>query len=354
MKRSFSYVLNENKIRSNSTKIKDLQASNAKTVRLSLSNYNSNHIKEKIHRIQQQINSYKISNIKRSNELINNTKKYFSKKSLIFSLREDLEYHKKINYNYTAYERYTTDLCKCFKRNFEEIYIYKVNLTKELQDFIILLQEYEETKQELIKEKKLIRQSNDDIIKYKLEEQMKLNMQLTKLNEDLEKQNYTLNDLNNILKSNLSLNENNLKSLQNEELKYNEKLEKLEKAYKRLMNKYNYYEDIINNERKKKYVDETSINKEEKEESKIKLKEETLKNNYLKKVISDIKTKMDQIHSNNSNMTNTNSNSNFINYKSLGGKSLKKSDDKIKSNKSNELTISKLTESKFNYSSNMS
>ena len=120
------------------------------------------------------------------------------------------------------------------------------------------------------------------------------------------------------------------------------------------MNKYNYYKDIINNIRNKKYVDENTINKEEKEESKIKLKEETLKNNYLKKVISDIKTKMDQIHSNNSNMTNTNSNSNFINYKSLGGKSLKKSDDKIKSNKSNELTISKLTESKFNYSSNMS
>ena len=183
---------------------------------------------------------------------------------------------------------------------------------------------------------------------------MKLNMQLTKLNEDLEKQNYTLKDLNNILKNNLSLNENNLKSLQNEELKYNEKLEKLERAYKRLMNKYNYYEDIINNERKKKYIDENTINKEEKEESKIKLKEETLKNNYLKKVISDIKTKMDQIHSGGPN-SNTNSNSNFINYKSLGsGKNTKKLDNSINTNKSNELTISKLTESKFNYLSNIS
>ena len=339
MKRSFSFVFNEEKIKSNSTKIKDLQQS--KTPRLSLSNYNSNVIKEKINKIQQSINLYNISNIKRSNELIKNTKKCISKKTLIFSLRQDLEYHKKINCNYKAYERYTNDLCRIFKKNFEEIYSYKVNLTRELNDFIVLLKEYEETKQKLIKEKKLIQQSSDDIIRYKLEEQMKLKNQLTKLNEDLEKQNLTLKDLNNILKSNLSLNENNLKNLQNEELQYNEQLEKLEKAYERLISKYNYYEDIINNDRKNKYKNDDNINNEEKNEANIKLREEALKNNYLKNVINNIKKKMDQMHSNDSN---------YINYKALGGKiNLNHNNLKlIKNNKSNDITISKITESKLN------
>ena len=342
MKRSFSYIFNDGKYRQNTTKIKELQES--KTVRLSLSNYSSNNINEKIRKIQQSLDSYKLSNIKRTHELVNNTKKYFSKKTLIFSLKDDLDFHKKVNNEYHQYERYTTDLCRCFKKNFEEIFVYKVNLTRELKDFIILLEEYEKTEKELIKEKKLIKQSNEDIIKYKLEEQMKLNLQLNKLNEDLEMQNLTLKDLNDILQNNLTLNQNNLKNLQNEELKYNEKLENLEKAYKNLMLKYNYYEDFINNERQKRYT-EKEMDKEEKDEANIKLREETIKNSYLKKVINDIKNKMKKINSNNSN---------YIKYKSLGeGRNIKIKKEKIKSNKSNELANSKLTESKFNYSSNI-
>ena len=344
MRRSFSYVFNGIKNQTRTTKIKDLRVS--KTGRLSLSNYNSNFIKDKIIKIQQSINFYKTSNIKRSNELIQNTKKFFSKKTLILSLRGDLEYHKKVNDDYIAYERYTTDLCRCFKKNFEDIYIYKVSLTKELKDFIKLLNDYEEAKKELIKEKKLIIQSNDDIIKYKLEEQNKLNKEFTKLNEDLEKQNLTLKDLNNILKNSLTLNENNLKSLQNEELKYNEKLEKLENAYKKLISKFNYYEDVMNNERQKKYGDNEIKEKEEKNEANIKLKEETLKNNYLKKAIKDIQNKMKKIQVNNSNL---------IKHKSSGKiKSPKIISPKRRiSSKANELTVTKFTESKGNYSSNM-
>lgn len=344
MRRSFSYVFNGIKNQTRTTKIKDLRVS--KTGRLSLSNYNSNLIKDKIIKIQQSINFYKNSNIKRSNELIQNTKKFFSKKTLILSLRGDLEYHKKVNDDYIAYERYTTDLCRCFKKNFEDIYIYKVSLTKELKDFIKLLNDYEEAKNELIKEKKLIIQSNDDIIKYKLEEQNKLNKEFTKLNKDLEKQNLTLKDLNNILKNSLTLNENNLKSLQNEELKYNEKLEKLENAYKKLISKFNYYEDIMNNERQKKYGDNEIKDKEEKNEANIKLKEETLKNNYLKKAIKDIQNKMKKIQVNNSN---------FIKHKSSEKiKSPKIISPKRRiSSKANELTVTKFTESKINYSSNM-
>ena len=50
---------------------------------------------------------------------------------------------------------------------------------------------------------------------------------------------------------------------------------------------------------------------------------------------------------------NSNEDSNFVKYKSLGGRKSLKNNDKFKTNKSNELISSKITESKFNYSSSM-
>ena len=126
-----------------------------------------------------------------------------------------------------------------------------------------MLKEYEISQVDLANEKRLIKQSNEDIIKYKLEEQNNLNKKIIKLNQDLEKQNITLKDLNAILKSNLSMNHNNLMNLQNEELKYKDKLESLENAYKKLVYKYNYYQDMTTLERKKKFANENSDEKEE-------------------------------------------------------------------------------------------
>ena len=82
-----------------------------------------------------------------------------------------------------------------------------------------MLKDFEVDEKDLINQKRMIKQSNEDIIKYKLEEQINLNKKIIKLNQDLEKQSITLKDLNAILKSNLSMNQNNLINLQNEELK---------------------------------------------------------------------------------------------------------------------------------------
>ena len=223
MKKNSSLTIPEQKPRSESVKIKNLRVS--KTSRISISNYNSNIIKEKIRKIRQSMASYHLSNLKKTNELVSNTQKVISKKSIILSLREDLEYHKKINDSYKAYEKYAGDLCKTYKKNFDDIFIYKNDLTEDLKDFINMLKEYEISQVDLANEKRLIKQSNEDIIKYKLEEQNNLNKKIIKLNQDLEKQNITLKDLNAILKSNLSMNHNNLMNLQNEELKYKDKLE---------------------------------------------------------------------------------------------------------------------------------
>ena len=290
MRKSFILKFKEQKIRSDSVKIKNLRVS--KTKRISISNYNSNKINEKIRRIHQTFASYHSTNIKRTNELILNTQKSISKKNLILSLKEDLEYHKKINDSYLAYEKYAEDLCKSYKKNFDDIFIYKKDLTEDLKDFINLLKSFEENKINLINEKKLIRQSNEDILKYKLEEQNKLNNEIIKLSKDLEKQSDVLKDLNAILKFNLSLNQNNLMEIQNEELKYKDKLEKMENAYKKLIYKYNYYQDMTVLERRKKFAGDNSFNKEETDEASIKLKEEVIKNNYLKKEIDNIKRKM--------------------------------------------------------------
>ena len=131
----------EQKIRADSVKIKNLRVS--KTKRVSISNYNSGIITEKIRKIHQSFASYHYSNIKRTNELILNTQKSISKKNLILSLKEDLEYHKKINESYLAYEKYAEDLCKTYKKNFDDIFIYKKDLTEDLKDFIILLKNFE-------------------------------------------------------------------------------------------------------------------------------------------------------------------------------------------------------------------
>jgi hypothetical protein len=264
------------------------------THRISLSNYNSNIIKEKIRKIHQTMASYHMKNLIRTNELVSNTQKSLSKKNLILSLREDLEYHKKINENYKSYEKYADDLCKCYKKNFDDIFIYKKDLTEDLKDFIKMLKDFEVDEKDLINQKRMIKQSNEDIIKYKLEEQINLNKKIIKLNQDLEKQSITLKDLNAILKSNLSMNQNNLINLQNEELKYKDKLEMLENAYKKLIYRYNYYQDLTTLETKRKFINENS-NIDETNEASIKLKEETIKNNYLKKEINAMKNKMKEI-----------------------------------------------------------
>ena len=292
MKKISLLTLPEQKNRSNSVKIKNLRVST--THRISLSNYNSNIIKEKIRKIHQTMASYHMKNLIRTNELVSNTQKSLSKKNLILSLREDLEYHKKINENYKSYEKYADDLCKCYKKNFDDIFIYKKDLTEDLKDFIKMLKDFEVDEKDLINQKRMIKQSNEDIIKYKLEEQINLNKKIIKLNQDLEKKSITLKDLNAILKSNLSMNQNNLINLQNEELKYKDKLEMLENAYKKLIYRYNYYQDLTTLETKRKFINENS-NIDETNEASIKLKEETIKNNYLKKEINAMKNKMKEI-----------------------------------------------------------
>ena len=336
-KSSSTLTIPDQKARSNSVKIKNLRVS--KTSRISISNYNSNIIKEKIHKIKQSMANYHYKNLIRTNELVSNTQKSISKKSLILSLREDLDYHQKINESYKAYEKYAEDLCKTYKKNYDDIFIYKTDLTEDLKDFIQMLKEYEENQKDLAKEKKLIKQSNEDIIKFKLEEQINLNKKILKLNEDLEKQSITLKDLNAILKTNLSMNQNNLIHLQNEELKYKEKLEIMENAYKKLIYRYNYYQDMTTLERKKKFESENSNNNEEEtNEASIKLKEETIKNNYLKKEIDVIKNKMKEID----NLNNSK-------YRKFKYKIDKESKDLTTDDKT---TFNKFTDTKLNFTSN--
>jgi len=336
---SMKILLPEKKMRSNSVKIKNLRVS--KTGRISISNYNSNIIKEKIRQIRQSMVSYNISNLMKSNELITNTKKYINKKSLILSLKEDLDYHQKIFDSYQAYEQYAGGICKAYKKNYEDIFIYKNDLAEDLKDFIQMLTEYENGQKDLAKEKRLIKQSNEDIIKYKLEEQINLNKKILKLNEDLEKQKVTLTELNAILKCNLNTNENNLINLQNEELKYKDKLEMMESAYKKLVYKYNYYQDLTNLEQKKKFLNVNTSNSEETNEASIKLKEETLKNNYLKKEINIIKNKMKDLN-------------NFNTSKSRKFRmSFNNNNKDTNNNIDSKTTYSKFSETKINFTSNM-
>lgn len=268
----------------------------SKIKRLSISSYETYLIKEKIKHIKKKINFYTVSNIKHPNELIDTTKSFSVKKSLLSSLREELNYHKNITDQFLAYEKYTNDLCTNFQKNYDDICKYKSNLVNDLKDFINLMQSYEERRQNVNKEKMRLIKINEDIVKYKLEEQEKLKKKLNSINDDLETQKEQLNEINKIYGNSAAINDRNMKNLEKEELINSEKYSKLEESYKRVLNKYNYYKNLEFERKQQKYL-EQSLGNELKNNIDLKLKDRMLKNDYLKNVISDIKEKIREIES---------------------------------------------------------
>lgn len=264
---------------------------NSKSERLSISNYDISGMKEKLSKIINFMNSYHSSNLRESYKLISNTKSFLSKKNLISSLKDDLIYHKSINKTYIVYEKYSNDLYKMYKQNYDEILKYKKSLNIDLKDFIKLMEDYENQKIKYIKERKLLIQSCEDLINYKIEEQKKLTETLNKLNIDLEKYNIELDELNNTIKMSKNKNENNLQNLEKEELEYLQKYEDLSNTYRKLVKQYNYYLDI-ENEHKCDLLYDENLDNEEENNADIQLQDQIFRNNYLKTVIKEIKDKM--------------------------------------------------------------
>ena len=219
-----------------------------------------------------------------------------AKESIILLLREDLQYHKKINKSYLLYKQYATDILNYYKQNYEEITKYKMDLRTDLQDFITVVERFEDQIKQYNKEREMMIKTNNDIIKYKNQEKEKLNARINVLNNDLEKQKIKLDSINETFNDYQTQNENYIDKLNKSELNFLEQFEDLESKYKRLKAQYEMYFNMEMKRRKNELdLRDDNLCREEKDMADLKLQDKIVHNNFLKEMVEEIKSQIKEI-----------------------------------------------------------
>ena len=129
--------------------------------------FNESKMRLKINKILNSFSSYNDKSKLTAAKLIKKENLKNAKENIIISLREDLEYQKKINSHYLLYKQYATDISNYYKQNFDEIFKFKSDLRDDLSDFVKVIEGYEEQIKKYNKEKDIMVKTNNDIIKYK-------------------------------------------------------------------------------------------------------------------------------------------------------------------------------------------
>lgn len=264
----------------------------------SIGEYSETKVKSKINEIMISLSTYTQNSKTTAAKLIKEENLKNAKESVIISLREDLEYHKQVNKHYLLYKQYATDICNYYKQNFDEIFKFKSDLREDLSDFIKVVEGFEAQMKKYDKEKADMIRTNNDIIKYKNEENEKMNQKITKLNGDLEIQKNKLDKINATLNEYRNENENYLNKLNNNELNHLEKYEELEDKYKRLKAQYEVY---FNMEIKKRKLEldfkDDNLCRDEKDKVNLQLQDKIIKNIFLKEIANEIKKQINEIES---------------------------------------------------------
>ena len=260
--------------------------------------YTDTKMKLKINEILNSFTNYNHNSKSTAAKLIKGENLKNAKESVIISLREDLEYHKKINKNYLLYKQYTSDLCNYYKQNFDEIFKYKSDLRNDLHDFVKVVENYEAQIVKCNKERDTMIKTNNDIIKFKNEEKEKLNERVNILNYDLEKQKIKLDKIKATLKEYQLNNENYLNKLNATELNHIEKFENLEDKYKRVKSQYDIYFNLEIKKRKMELdYKNNNLCRDEHDKVNLQLQDKMLKNTFLKEIIDEIKKQINEIES---------------------------------------------------------
>jgi hypothetical protein len=263
-----------------------------------INDYTGAKMKSHLKEILNSFNDYTLKSKSTAAKLIKTENNNIAKESVILSLRKDLEYHKHVNKNYNIYKKYATDICDYYKQNFEEIFQYKSNLSNDLKDFIKLVDNYEEEIKKCKNDRQTTIKTSEDIIKYKKSEKEKMGERLRKINYDLEKQDKKLNNITEILNEYKEQNENYLEKLNNSELAHMIKYEILEDKYKKLVARYEF---LFDKEMKRRKIEldykDKNLCKEEEDLADLKLKDNILKNEYLKEIAAEIKKQIKEIES---------------------------------------------------------
>ena len=260
--------------------------------------FNENKMRLKIKEIFKSFSSYNNKSKSTATKLIKEEHLKNAKENIIISLREDLEYHKKINRHYLLYKQYATDISNYYKQNCDEILKFKSDLCTDLKDFVKVIEGYEGQIKKYNKERDTMIKTNNDIIKYKCSEKEKMNETINKLNYDLEIQKNKLDKINSTLNEFKAQNETYFDRLNNNELKYLEQFENLNDKYKKLKEQYDIYFNMEIKRRKLELgFQDSNLCKEEKDNINLKLQDKICQNNFLKEIANEIKKQINEIES---------------------------------------------------------
>lgn len=258
--------------------------------------YSDFKVRSKINEILNFVSDYNKKSKSTAAKLIKEVHSKNAKESIILLLREDLQYHKKINKSYLLYKQYATDILNYYKQNYEEITKYKMDLRTDLQDFITVVERFEDQIKQYNKEREMMIKTNNDIIKYKNQEKEKLNARINILNNDLEKQKIKLDSINETFNDYQTQNENYIEKLNKSELNFLEQFEDLESKYKRLKTQYEMYFNMEMKRRKNELdLRDDNLCREEKDMADLKLQDKIVHNNFLKEMVEEIKSQIKEI-----------------------------------------------------------
>ena len=192
-----------------------------------------------------------------------------------------------------------------FKDNLNSTVKYHNELKEQLYDYLEEIESHENKLNELNKERENIVSSSFSLMQKKAEEKLNYQKEISETMCKIEQQDELIKSLNERIRNLENQKENEKKKLMQKELQDIERYNKLYKRYSDLLNKYN----MIENEEDNKFNTEMAITKKAyedylyKEDLKIKLTEEKIKNEYLQKNIDDISNKVNLI-SHNENLNN--------------------------------------------------
>ena len=250
----------------------------------------------KINEILISIENYNKISKSTAAKLIKEEKLKNAKENIIISLREDLEYHKKIKKHYLLYKQYATDICNYYKQNFDEILKYKSDLATDLGDFVTVVEAFEDQINQCKKDREIMIKTNNDILKYKNQEKQKMNDKINKLNYDLEVQKIELDKINATLNDYHSQNDNYIDKLNTNELDHIQRYEILEEKYNKLQSQYEVYFNMEIKRRKMEldYQNE-NLCRDEKDKIDLVLQDKIVQNNFLKEIANEIKNQINEI-----------------------------------------------------------
>lgn len=261
-----------------------------------ISEYTPSKIKRHINEILSSISTYNKYSKSTTNKLITRQCVKNAKENLILSLREDLEYHKKIKEQNLIYEQYAKDISDYYKQNLDEICKYKDDLREDLFEFVTVIEGYEDDIKQCNIDRETMIRTNNDIIRYKEEEKEKMNQRISVLDSDLNQQKMKLDEVNGIYNSYRSQNDNYISNLNKSELDYMKQYEFLEAKFKILETQYNFYFDKEIKRRKFELdLKNNNIGRDETENANLELQDKIVKNVYLKEIANDIKKLMNEI-----------------------------------------------------------